>query len=225
MKVRDIMTSDVVTIGAEDSLKDAASILTALGVSGLPVCDVDRNVIGVISEADILYKELDPKERTGGALAWLVDASNGTTIRKARARKVAEAMSTPPMTISPFHLVAEAARVMTEHRINRLPVVKGETLVGIVTRADLVRAFVRSDEEVEREIRDDVIVRALCLPSTDLRIEVDGGNVRLAGAVNARSDALLLERLATRVPGVVSLESRVDWNIDDMRGRPVTHAV
>jgi CBS domain-containing protein len=225
MKVRDLMTTDVVTVGPEDSLKDVASILTGLGVSGLPVCDVDRHVMGVISEADILYKELDPKERTGGALAWLVDGTDGRTMRKARARKAREAMSVPPITISPFRPVAEAARVMTLQGINRLPVVKGDRLVGIITRADLVRAFVRGDEEIEREIRGDVIVRALCLPSEELDIAVDGGNVRLTGLVAARSDALLLERLVGRVPGVVSLESAVTWHVDDTRGRPVTHAV
>jgi CBS domain-containing protein len=225
MKVREIMTTDVVTIGPEDSLKDVASILTALGVSGLPVCDANRHVIGVVSEADILYKELDPKERTGGALAWLVDGTDGKTVRKARARKVADAMSAPAITISPFRSVAEAARLMTLHGINRLPVAKGETLVGIVTRADLVRAFVRSDEEVEREIRDDVVVRALGLPSKEFDIQVEGGNVRLTGLVDARTDALLLERLVGRVPGVVSVEASVTWNVDDTRGRPVTHAV
>jgi CBS domain-containing protein len=225
MKVRDIMTSDVVTVGPEDSLKDVASILTALGVSGLPVCDLERRVIGVVSEADILYKELDPKERTGGALAWLVDGTDGKTIRKASARKVADAMSVPAITISPFRSVAEAARVMTLHGINRLPVVKGESLVGIVTRADLVRAFLRSDEQIEREIREDVIVRALCLPSREFDIQVDGGNVRLSGLVEARTDALLLERLVGRVPGVVSVEASITWNVDDTRARPVTHAV
>ncbi|HEX6130563.1 MAG TPA: CBS domain-containing protein [Actinomycetota bacterium] len=224
MKVRDIMTTDVVTVGPEDSLKDAASILSGLGVSGLPVCDLDRSVLGVISEADILYKELDPKERTSGALAWLVDGSAGKTLRKARAKRVREAMSTPAITISPFRSVAEAARLMTTRGINRLPVVKGTTLVGIVTRADLVRAFLRNDEEIGREIREDVIVQALCLPAGELEVDVDGGNVRLVGAVQSRSDALLLERLAGRVPGVVSLESSVTWSVDDTR-RPTTYAV
>jgi CBS domain-containing protein len=225
MKVRDIMTRDVVTIGPEDSLKDAASILTSLGISGLPVCDVDRHVLGVISEADILYKEVDPKERSGGSLAWLGDGSRGRPIRKAQARTVREAMSAPAVTISPYRSVAEAARTMTLQNVNRLPVVKGEALVGIVTRADLVRAFVRNDDEIEREIRDDLVVQALCLSSADFRIDVDGGNVRLDGRVDARSDAMLLERLVGRVPGVVSLESNVDWNVDDTRRRPAARAV
>lgn len=223
MKVRDIMTRDVVTVGPEDSLKDVASILTALGVSGLPVCDVNRHVVGVISEADILYKELDPRERSGGALAWVVDPAEGRTLRKARARKAGETMSTPAITISPHRSVAEAAHLMTRHGINRLPVVKGEKLVGIVTRADLVRAFSRGDDEIEREIRSDVLVQALSLSAAALQVEVDGGNVRLAGAVDARSDALMLERLVGRVPGVVSVESSVSWSVEDMRGRPVVY--
>jgi CBS domain-containing protein len=220
------MTTDVVTVGPEDSLKDVASILSSLGVSGLPVCDRDRHVLGVVSEADILYKELDPKERSGGVLAWIVDETDGKTLRKARARKAGDAMSAPAITISPFRTVAEAARLMTLHAINRLPVVKGETLVGIVTRADLVRAFMRNDDEIEREITDDVIVQALCLPADGLYVEVNGGNVHLEGVVAARSDALLLERLVGRVPGVVSLESSVTWNTDDTRGgRVVSPAV
>lgn len=205
MKVRDIMTADVVTVGPEDSLKDVASILFALGISGLPVCDGDRRVLGVISEADILHKELDPKDRRG--------------LAKASARTAGEAMSAPPITISRHAAVTEAARLMTLHRIKRLPVVNGTTLVGIVTRADLVRAFVRSDEEIERELLDDVVVRALCLDPNDVRASVEGGNVRLAGTVLARTDALLLERLALRVPGVVSVESDIDWRVDDMPSR------
>jgi CBS domain-containing protein len=219
MKVRDIMTTDVITVGPEDSLKDVASILAGMGISGVPVCDVERRVVGVISEADILYKELDTRDRAGIMAAWLVAGPGGKKVRKAGARSVREAMTTPAITISPTRSIAEAARVMTVRKFNRLPVVKGDSLVGIITRADLVRAFVRSDDEIRREIVDDVIVDALGLSPSGVRVDVRGGGVHLGGTLKARSDALLVQRLVGRVPGVVSIESELAWSVDDTRCR------
>jgi osmotically-inducible protein OsmY len=100
-------------------------------------------------------------------------------------------------------------------------VVDGETLVGIVTRADLVRAFTRSDDELAREIRDDVLERTMWIEQGRVDVEVSNGSVTLSGTVDRHSDAELLLRLVRRVPGVVAVESSVAWRIDDKsrRGR------
>lgn len=87
-------------------------------------------------------------------------------------------------------------------------------LVGIVTRADLVRAFVRSDEELAHELREDVVVGTLWMDAKELDIRVEDGDVMLSGEIGHKADAELLERFAARVPGVVSVRSELRWRVD-----------
>jgi CBS domain-containing protein len=107
--------------------------------------------------------------------------------------------------------ISAAARMMIEGGVNRLPVTKDGELVGIVTRADLVRAFTRPDDLVAEEIRIDVIERAMWLPVDQVEVTVRDGDVALAGMVPTRTDAEVLERLAARVLGVVSVSSQIRW--------------
>ena len=219
MHVQELMTTPVLSIGPEASLKDVAEIFVERGISGLPVCDVENHVVGVISEGDILYKEHDPSTgRKGGPLAWLIDGNTPAVI-KSRALTVREAMTSPALTVTPWSSVSEAARLMSERGINRLPVVRNNELVGIVTRTDLVRAFTRSDGEIERELRDEVLERTLWLERDTVELEVKRGAVKLAGMLQTRSDATLLERMVGRIPGVVSVTSELTWNVDDTRRR------
>lgn len=217
MRVRDLMTERVLSIGPEAPIKDVARILVEHRISGLPVCDVEGRVLGVVSEGDILYKEHDPKEgHRGGPLSWIVEGSpTDAGELKATALTAAKAMTAPAITVAPYESVAEAARLMCERGVNRLPVVKDEKLIGIVTRADLVRAFIRSDEEIAKEIEDEVLGRTLWIDAGKVEVEVTHGSVRLDGRLHTRSDAELLERLVARVPGVVGVESSVRWQIDD----------
>jgi CBS domain-containing protein len=107
---------------------------------------------------------------------------------------------------------------MAEQGVNRLPVVDAHgALAGIVTRADVVRAFVRSDAELERELREEVAVGTLWIDPADVWITVDEGQVRLAGEVDTKADAELFEYFASRVPGVVSVRSTLRWRIDKPR--------
>lgn len=214
MKVQEIMTTDVLTIGPEAPLKDVARILVEHRVSGIPVCDIERRVLGVVSEGDILYKS-QARDGRGGPLAWLLDSGSASAAAKAAARTVDEAMTAPAITISPLRSVDEAARLMTEHGVNRLPVVAGGELVGIVTRADLVRAFTRSDAAIRDEIVEELLERTLWLEPGAVQVGVVAGHVRLAGRLQTRSDATLLERLVARVAGVVSVESELGWVVDD----------
>jgi len=217
MRVRELMTEKVLTIGPEAPIKDVAKILVANGISGLPVCDIEGRVLGVVSEGDILYKEHDPSEgHVGGPLGWIVDGTpNYAGYVKAGALTSREAMSAPAITIAPYESVAEAARIMCERRVNRLPVVKDELLVGIVTRGDLVRAFIRTDAEIERELKEDVLERTMWIDPGKVEIDVQHGVAALSGRLRTRSDVELLKRLAARVPGVVAVESTVVWDVDD----------
>ena len=132
---------------------------------------------------------------------------------KVEARTVGEAMSAPAVTIGRKRPLTEAANAMIEQGVKRLPVVDADgKLIGIITRADLVRAFVRSDEEIAKEIRDDVIRRTLWIAPETIEVSVARGEVRLSGEVETKADAELHPAFVQRVPGVVSVLSKLRWH-------------
>jgi len=214
MKVQDLMTKDVWSVVPETSLKDVAGVLVEHGISGMPVCDAEGRVIGVVSEADIVAKAGGGRGRSSRLLERLANGRENEE-RKTNARTAGEAMTAPAITVGPLGSTYAAARLMIEHRVNRLPVVHGEKLVGIVTRADIVRAFFRTDAAIAREIREDVIVRTALLQPGLVGVEVEQGEVTLDGQVDRRSDVRVIESLAARVPGVVTVTSKVTWRADD----------
>jgi CBS domain-containing protein len=212
MKVNELMTREIATVSPEALLKDVAEVLATFGISGLPVCDGDGRLLGVVSERDILFKEIGD----GRGAKLELSAGDG----KRLAHTAGEAMTAPAVTIGPEGSVDEAATLMLSHRINRLPVVRPDgTLVGIVSRSDLVRAFARDDEEIEHEIVSDILARVLCLEPGRVAVSVVRGTVELEGEVEGRSDAALVERLVGRVPGVVSVAPRLTWRFDDLDRR------
>src|SRR5205814_1297174 len=123
------------------------------------------------------------------------------------ARTAGEAMTAPALTVRPGQQVSDVARLMTLHKINRLPVVSDGRLVGIVSRADLVRAFHRTDEELEREIRDEVLWDIFLLAPEEFRLTVDGGIVTIRGTVRTAADAGSITRCLRGVPGVLEVKS------------------
>ncbi len=204
MKVADLMTIDVLTAVPDDSLKDAARALSSRGISGLPVVGSSGHVLGVLSEADILAKEVDGGAKTSALQRFL----EGPPLDdRFDAMTVDEAMTSPAITITPARPITEAASTMLAEGINRLPVVDEEgRLVGLVTRADLVRAFARDDHAIRAEIlrtmRDD-----LWLDPANVDIRVEKGVVELAGELQSADEARILATFARRVPGVVEVNS------------------
>ena len=223
MRVEQLMTTQVIRVAPETSLKDVAALLARGRISGVPVCTPDGTVLGVVSEADILWKELGLEEGRVGLVDRIIDSAYGRAEREA-ATNAAGAMSAPPITVPPGASVAQAAQLMIEHRVNRLPVVDGGRLVGIVARADLVRAFNRSDEEIEREISDDVLLHTLWVDPAGVTLVVFEGKVAISGEVDNRTTAELIEAYIRRVPGVVSVSSELGWRIDDRARRTAASA-
>jgi CBS domain-containing protein len=212
MRVDRVMTEDVQTVSPETSLRDVAQLLTQRGISGVPVCDTEGRVVGVVSEADVLAKEEGLPLDEPSTLARLVRRSHDES--KPSATTAGEAMTAPAVTIAPWRSVAAAARMMIELGVNRLPVMKDERLVGIVTRADLVRAFARGDGDIQAEIEKDVLLEALWIEPGNVDVEVQDGVVTLRGELETRTDAELVEGYVRRVPGVVDVRAELTWRFD-----------
>ena len=202
-------------------LKEVAERLSQRGISGLPVVNDEGEVLGVISEADVLVKEARTALRRPGLLTRLVDPADPRAQLKLEARVASDAMSTPAITIAPYASTAAAAGEMLEQGINRLPVVRSGRLIGIVTRADLVRAFARSDAEVIREVEKHVeYLLALADDFSHVDVCLRNGDLWLAGRVRRRSIAEDLGHQAAKIPGVVGVVSKLTWLEDDVTRQP-----
>lgn len=224
MTVREVMSTPVYSVTPSTPLKDVAQLLIEHRISGVPVVDEAGTVVGVVSEADFLLKE---GGRDVGRRHWygrFVGEDRETIARQAKIGAVTagEAMTSPAATIEAGRSTAEAATLMVDRAVNRLPVVEDGKLVGIVSRADLVRAFVRSDEQLAESIRHDVLLRVLWLDPTLFDVEVHDGVATIRGRVERRSIAEMIERAVRNVPGIVDVVSAVAWETEDDRVQPVT---
>jgi CBS domain-containing protein len=218
MKIEDAMTAPVETVRPEASLKDVADIFAERGFGGLPVVDEEQRMLGVITEADIVLKEQAEVPMRG--LGRVLRRREADALRrKVEARTVGEAMTSPVVTVEHWLSVSAAAELMIEHGVNRLPVLQGRELVGIITRHDLVRAFARSDSEIEQEIRDDTFAN-VALPES-LRVMVKDGEVLLRGEVESKYEAEAIPSLIRRIPGVVAVDSELNAYDAEAKGQVV----
>ncbi|GLW48851.1 hypothetical protein Stsp02_45130 [Streptomyces sp. NBRC 14336] len=216
--VGEVMTSEVVEARRDTSFKELARLLDRHRISGLPVVDDDDKVVGVVSETDLIRRQAARsahararRARTPASRRPLRDA-----FLAGQATTAAELMSSPAITVHPEQRVEDAARVMERHRVNRLPVVDEEDrLIGIATRRDLLRVFLRTDGEIRRDVVDAVLTRALGLPPHSADVSVHDGMVTLAGQVERRSDIALAIQLTWRVDGVVGVVNELTYRVDD----------
>lgn len=151
MKVRDVMNPDVVVCNPEDTIGDVARLLKQNNISGLPVVD-DGKVVGIVSEGDLL-KLLEVPDRSG---LWLPSPfevfevpirelinweETKRMLDDVGSKPVEEIMNKKVYTVSPEDSIEKASTIITKHKINRLPVIEGGLLVGIVTRGDIIRGL------------------------------------------------------------------------------------
>lgn len=205
--IGELMTKDVVTVASDASLKDVAKVLIEHDISALPVMDGD-DIVGIVSETDIVAKVRGETSRRPNLLERLLEPRDSGAERL-DARTAGEAMTSPAITVEESYSPAAAACLMIEHGVHRLPVLKLGQLVGIISRTDLVRAFARSDSDIARDIREDVVLRAFWLPPEQVSIQVFEGEVTLRGELDSKLAVELLPEAVSRIPGVVSVRSKL----------------
>jgi CBS domain-containing protein len=172
-------------------------------ISGLPVVE-DGVVVGVISEAD--YVAMD-SSRTWFSRALFGQEDGMLT----GVEKVSQLMSRNVVTIPVSSTVQDAARLMTRHNVNRLPVIEHGGLVGVVTRSDLIRAYVHSDEEIADDVN--LMIAVLPEPMSKIGIRVEDGVVSLSGELETSAEARLVARMVGELEGVSGVDNRLSWEV------------
>jgi CBS domain-containing protein len=205
--VRDVMTRDVAVVGSDAAFKEIVRILHERKVSALPVVDGGGQVLGVVSEADLLHKEefrdSDPDRYT--QLRRLSDMA------KAGSVTAGELMTRPALTVTADATLAQAARTMARARVKRLPVVDTDgRLEGVVSRVDLLKVFLRDDEDIAEEVRREVVAYLFPAPGSAVRVNVLDGVVHLGGRIRDESLVPAAARLVRAVEGVVDVEFELD---------------
>ena len=189
MRARDIMTSPVVTVTPDMSLKDVAALLVERGINALPVIDAGDRLCGIVSEADLLALEAAAPGASGA--------------RPAAPHTAREVMSQSVYTLAEDTDAAAAARMMLRHGLKSVPVVAGDRVVGIVARRDLLRLVARGDQDVRADLERRLQQEIELLQR--VRVEVADGVVTVAGAGDLGRQ--LVVGLARTVPGVVEVRS------------------
>ncbi|MGW5102023.1 CBS domain-containing protein [Streptomyces sp. NPDC004100] len=200
------MTRAVVAVGSGTLFRDLVERMEQWGVSALPVLEGDGRVIGVVSEADLLPKE----EFRDSEPDRLTQLRRMADLAKAGAVTAGELMSTPAVTVHADAMLPEAARIMAVKGVKRLPVIDAQgALVGVVSRGDLLKVFLRPDAELADEIRRSVVDVLFPAPVEPVHVMVAEGVVTLTGCVRDAERIELASRMTRGVEGVVDVDCRL----------------
>jgi CBS domain-containing protein len=206
--VQDVMTRDVVTVSPTTPIKEVARLLNEARVNAVPVVDAGGRPVGMVAGSDLVLKEAAWQDGrlSGGTPPPLAPDEQA----KARARRAGEVMTAPPVVARASTPVPVLARTLRDLDVHQMPVVDhAGVLIGIVARADLVKVFLRSDDELRFELIDHVIEDVAGLDATRLEVDVHDGVVTLRGTVDPPWRPEVVGRLAAAIDGVVSVDNRL----------------
>ncbi|MEU6772295.1 CBS domain-containing protein [Streptomyces sp. NPDC046759] len=208
--VSDVMTHTVAAVGRRAPFKEIVELMQDWQVSALPVIEGEGRVVGVVSEADLLPKE----ELRDGPEAGYLQLRQAVDVAKAGGLTAGDLMSSPAVTVRANATLAEAARAMAQAGVKRLPVVDGTGLLeGVVSRADLLKVFLRVDDDIAEEVRREIVSYLLPRPDSAIQVEVHDGVVTLTGRIRDTALVPVAARLVRAVEGVVDV--RFDLAHDD----------
>jgi CBS domain-containing protein len=211
--VASVMTSPVITARPDLPYKDVVTLLSGKEISAVPVVDERGHPLGVVSEADTLAKQ----EFHGGAdpMPWL-SFRRRTRWRKAAGATAANLMTRPVVTITATESVTAAARKLAEKRVRRLFVIDADgVVVGVVSRHDVLKTYLRSDEDIKHDVEENVLRRGMWIIPGTVTVAVTDGVVSLDGALDQLSAVLVAEQLTHAVTGVVGVHNNIAYAVDD----------
>ncbi|WP_243437485.1 CBS domain-containing protein [Streptomyces sp. FH025] len=199
------MTSPVVTVSPETGFREIVALLTEYDITGVPVLDREGRPVGVVSEADLL-RTLAAQDDPGS----LLPAPQTAQVGPGGVVTAADLMTAQPVCTTPDTSVVAAARMMSRHGLKRLPVLDEEgRVIGMVSRGDLLRVFLREDQVIRREIVEEVLGRIDGVSPAEVGVEVDQGRVVLSGTVPEAHLVPIVLNLCRSVDGVVSVTDRL----------------
>ena len=200
------MTTSVVAVRRDASFKEMAAMLRSSRISAFPVVDDARRVIGVVSEADLLVKEAVQADGT----SLIAALRHFREDDKAAGITAGDLMTSPAITIGPDATVEEAARLLYDRKVKRLPVVtKAGLLVGIISRVDVLAVFDRPDGEIRLEVVRQVLPGVLSRPPDGIDVTVKDGIVTVAGQVRSDHEGQAILDAVRHVRGVVAVRDRL----------------
>jgi CBS domain-containing protein len=207
------MSHMVVSVRPGTTFKEIVELLGEHDITAVPVVDAVGRPIGMVSEADLLRKQSGQADPMGRLLTPQLGSEERVKVEATTAEGL---MTSPVVGARPDWTVVEAARVMQDRGIKRLPVVDDiGRLIGIVSRSDLLRVFLRRDWAIREEIVEDVLVRTMGEAPSAVGVDVEEGQVTLVGTLARKSLISVLVRLCRSVDGVVGVEHHLDFRLDD----------
>jgi CBS domain-containing protein len=226
MQVKDVMTREVIAIGADETVLTAARLMLQHRISGLPVLDKDGELVGIVTEGDFLRRgELGTQRRRPKWLEFIIGPGRlAEEYVHAAGRKVDEIMTTDPFTIDEDEPLEKVVEVMERRRVKRLPVTHKGRMIGIVSRANLMHALASLARGTsapaggDSQIRDDVLAAIAALGwAPRVNVTVKDGITELWGAITDERERQALIVAAENVPGVVRVHDQLVW-VEPMSG-------
>jgi CBS domain-containing protein len=219
MTVSDVMTKHVHVASPLTPFKLLVRLIEENRVSAVPIVDQQGVPIGIVSETDLLLKQIRPGPD------FSRDLLHVRKRRKERAKAdgtvASDVMTSPAITVASDTAVGEAARLMQDKNLRRLVVVNDSgRIAGIVSRSDLLKVFLRTDEELRDEIRGELIPALLMSSNDAVGVEVCWNVATLSGEVDRKSDAEILTRLTRELDGVVGVVDELTYSWDDTAAVP-----
>ena len=222
MNASDVMTRGVVTVRPETPLDEAIRLMLDKHVSGLPVVDADRRLVGILSEGDMLRRaELGTENlRPRWLEIFLGTGRMATDYVETHSRRVGDVMTTTVFTVAETTPLDEVVAIMERKHVKRLPVVTYDEVVGMVSRADLLRALARLFPHAPEQAVSDTALRSQVLaelrrqdwaPGGALTVTVEGGVVDLDGTILDERERSAIRVVAENVPGVRSVRDHLVW--------------
>jgi len=206
--VADIMTRDIRTVSPDTPFKEIVELLVSEGISAIPVVDEAGHAIGVVSEADLLHKEAHADQVVNETPPPFASSRVRDAWGKSAGRLAKDVMTSPVKTVRADAPVAQAARWLARNESRRLFVVEGERVVGVMSRRDLLRAFLREDGDIRAEIEKEVFGRVLWVEPGSMDVGVKDGVVTLDGNFETDAERDIALGLIKTIPGVVGVDEK-----------------